>query len=71
VKSVAPVQTNIVIFYLQETIAEATFVATLRERGVHCISLGQGCLSMVTHLDVSMSQIEQVRDVLAGLKFQG
>jgi threonine aldolase len=70
VKRVAPVQTNIVIFYLQEAIAEATFVATLRERGVHCINLGHGRLRMVTHLDVSMSQIEQVCDILAGLKFQ-
>jgi threonine aldolase len=66
VASVAPVQTNIVVFELVNPALETAFVDALLERGVLAISLGHGKLRMVTHLDLTMDQIDRVCNILSG-----
>ncbi|NAS13476.1 threonine aldolase family protein [Poritiphilus flavus] len=52
VKKVEPVETNIIIFEIDEShIAEAEFLEKLAEKGVLIIGMGQGKLRIVTHLD--------------------
>ena len=52
IKKVEPVETNIVIFEIDERIAsENKFVSTLAEKGVSLIGMGQGKLSIVTHMN--------------------
>ena len=52
VKKVEPIETNIIIFELEERkLSETDFFAKLRERGVSIIGMGQGKLRIVTHLD--------------------
>ena len=51
IKNVEPVETNIVIFNLQDDINEEIFLATLRNEDIHIIGMGQGKLRIVTHLD--------------------
>ncbi len=69
VQRVNPVQTNIVIFTLYDESKEKAFAALLLEKGVRIISMGQGKLRMVTHLDVSMADIDRVCEILIELKF--
>jgi threonine aldolase len=68
VQQVNPVQTNIVIFTLHDETKEKEFAATLLNKDVRIISMGQGKLRMVTHMDVSMADIDRVCEILAEIK---
>lgn len=68
VQCVSPVQTNIVIFTLHDQSKEKEFAKLLLEKGVRIISMGQGKLRMVTHLDVSMEEIDQVCEILEEIR---
>lgn len=64
VDRIEPVETNIVIFYLKEGMSQETFMNTLKENGILAVSMGQGKLRFVTHLDINSTQISQVSNVL-------
>ncbi len=65
VKKVEPVETNIIIFEIDETqIAEADFLAKLSEKGVLIIGMGQGKLRIVTHLDYTDQMHELLLKIL-------
>ncbi len=51
VKEVETVETNIVIFYLNDSIKEAEFIKKLESEGIRISAMGQGKLRIVTHLD--------------------
>ena len=52
VKKVEPIETNIIIFEVVESeITADAFMNRLKENDIHIISMGQGKLRMVTHLD--------------------
>ena len=51
VKSVEPIETNIVIFELMPEVNEKEFTQKLADKNIHIISMGGGKLRMVTHLD--------------------
>ncbi|RZW44848.1 MAG: aminotransferase class I/II-fold pyridoxal phosphate-dependent enzyme [Flavobacteriaceae bacterium] len=53
VKVVEPVETNIVIFELNDMISETKFQQKLIAKNIHIIGMGGGKLRMVTHLDYS------------------
>ncbi len=54
VKKVEKIETNIVIFEIDESyMTTDTFVQKLKEKNVHIIDMGQGKLRAVTHLDYS------------------
>lgn len=64
VDRIEPVETNIVIFYLKEGMSQEAFMNTLKENGILAVSMGQGKLRFVTHLDINSTQIFQVSNVL-------
>lgn len=64
VDRIEPVETNIVIFYLKEGMSQEAFMDTLKENGILAVSMGQGKLRFVTHLDINSNQISQVSNVL-------
>jgi len=51
VNKVDPVETNIVIFYLKEGVDETEFLDKMKKNSILMISMGDGKLRMVTHLD--------------------
>ncbi|MGB5420491.1 threonine aldolase family protein [Algibacter sp.] len=51
IKSIEPIETNIVIFELNDGIDEKMFVKKLANKSIYIISMGGGKLRMVTHLD--------------------
>ncbi len=67
VKEVEPIETNIVIFYLNDQINEACFMTKLLDQKILLSSMGEGKLRMVTHLDISRQMIEKVVQVLENL----
>ena len=51
IKNVEPVDTNIVIFYLDEVIDPTHFMANLNKMGIRISDMGDGKMRIVTHLD--------------------
>ncbi len=51
IKSVEPVETNIVIFELNVDVDEKTFLNMLKSHNIYIISMGGGKLRVVTHMD--------------------
>ena len=60
VKNVEPIETNIVIFNVIDTINEYDFISRMKDAGVLLISMGQGKLRMVTHLDFTEEMLQSV-----------
>jgi len=64
VGNIRPVQTNIVIFDLDEQITPVQFLEYLSQNGVKASAFGPQTIRFVTHLDVTSSMIEKVIQVL-------
>lgn len=60
VKNVEPIETNIVIFNVIDSINEHDFISRLNDAGIGLISMGQGKLRMVTHLDFKEEMLESL-----------
>lgn len=67
VKDVEPIETNIVIFYLQPKIDETTFLSELEAKNIRISSMGQGKLRIVTHLDYTEEMHEYLMKLLPKL----
>lgn len=66
VKKVEPIETNIVIFEIDESFMTSNeFVAKLAEKDILIIGMGQGKLRMVTHLDYTDDMHEELLKQLA------
>lgn len=63
VKAVEPTETNIVIFYLKETISEEKFMNDLEQMRIRISNMGQGKLRIVTHLDYTELMHQRLLDV--------
>ncbi len=64
VKNVYPIETNIVIFELPETILASTFVDAMIVKGVLCVPFGKHLVRFVTHLDFSNEDLEAVEKAI-------
>jgi threonine aldolase len=53
VESVLPVETNIVIFFLEQGIKAQDAVDRLKESGIQSVAFGKNSIRMVTHLDIT------------------
>jgi len=68
VKEVEPVETNIVIFYLKEGINENEFLDNMKQNNILMVSMGDGKLRMVTHLDYTDVMHDTCLSVLKTIK---
>lgn len=64
VSKVEPTETNIVIFYLNETVSEEKFMNDLENQNIIISNMGQGKLRVVTHLDYTDEMHEKFIDTL-------
>lgn len=69
VKSVMPVDTNIVIFELVPEVTPEKFVAALQERGVRALPFSATEVRMVLHLDIDDRMVEKTLQALSSLRF--
>lgn len=68
VNSINPVETNIVIFYLNKGVEASEFIKSLELQGIRIIDLGHGKLRMVTHLDYTGPKHIKTLEVLNQLE---
>jgi len=57
IKSVIPVETNIVVGILQDNLNEYQVVEKIKERGILCVAFGKGRIRFVTHLNITNQDI--------------
>lgn len=67
VKSVIPVQTNIVLFEPNSKFEDTRIIQKLKEHGILVSSMVPGKLRMVTHLDITDSMYDNLLETLKGL----
>lgn len=68
IKKVEPIETNIIIFEIDETKMSAeTFVQKLKDNDIHLIGMGQGKLRIVTHLDYTDEMHRVFLDIIKEL----
>ncbi|WP_290700375.1 GntG family PLP-dependent aldolase [Lacinutrix sp.] len=67
VEKVEPVETNIVIFTLNNKYSEDRFLNLLLSNNIHISNMGQGKLRIVTHLDYNSSMHVFLLDILSNL----
>jgi threonine aldolase len=65
VKKVEPIETNIIIFELNDTVDESKFLNTLKDKNIHIIGMGSNKLRIVTHLDYTDEMHEKTLDILS------
>lgn len=68
IKKVEPVETNIIIFYVHDDVNEHDFVNAMSAKDILFISMGDGKLRMVTHLDFTEEMMEILKKELKNLK---
>jgi threonine aldolase len=59
--------TNIVIFTLRPGLTANEYLEKIKARGILALKTGERSIRMVTHLDVSDSQVTQACEILASL----
>jgi threonine aldolase len=69
VAHVIPVETNIVIFSLKEQGSAAAFLAKLKEKDIHALSIDPQTIRFVTHLDFTDSMLQETESALKSLSF--
>ncbi|WP_353185547.1 GntG family PLP-dependent aldolase [Parapedobacter lycopersici] len=68
VKSVMPVDTNIVIFEVAENYQTATLIRQLDRHGIKCLEFGKQRIRFVTYLDITQEMIDETIMVLNKLE---
>ena len=63
-----PVETNIVVAILKDPTKRDLIISKLAEKDIKIMAFGPGMIRMVTHLDVSLNQIDEVIKGLKGIK---
>jgi threonine aldolase len=67
VKYVEPIETNIIIFNVADSVSDEGFISRLNDAGIGLISMGQGKLRMVTHLNFTEEMLESVVHTLQNI----
>lgn len=68
VNKVEPIDTNIVIFNLEDDVDEGAFLKAMSDKNILMITMGQGKLRLVTHLDFTDDMLEVVLKELKELE---
>jgi threonine aldolase len=69
VKQVEPIETNIIIFELDESLCSGDkFLKALTDKEIKIIGMGQGKLRMVTHMDYTADMHHHTLEILASLR---
>jgi threonine aldolase len=64
VKDVLPIETNIVIFTLQDEIKDTDFLNNLKKNNIWAVGFGPQMIRMVTHLDFSDEMLDQLIELI-------
>ena len=67
IKCVIPVETNIVVFELNDHKRTNEYILTLEKQGVLALTFGKGMIRMVTHLDLDQSAIQKTCECIQSI----
>ena len=67
VQELKPVQSNIVIFKLQDDIRDHDFIQILKQNGILAVPFGDNTIRFVFHLDITENMMEQLEQILPTL----
>lgn len=67
VKTLLPIETNIIIFELDESITAPALVAKLKERNILGYAIAPNRIRLVVHLDISPAMVERTVEVVGEL----
>ncbi len=67
VEEVVPVETNIIIFKLNDKYTDTRFLKMLEKRGILAVGFGPQTIRFVTHLDFTEEMLDTVVGVLQGM----
>ena len=67
IKCVIPVETNIVVFELNDHKRANEYIQTLEKQGVLALTFGKGMIRMVTHLDLDQSAIQKTCECIQSI----
>jgi len=67
VQEMQPIETNIVIFKLQESMGRDRFISLLKDNGILVVPLGNQVVRMVTHMEITDSMINEVSNILKSI----
>ncbi|TXD47138.1 threonine aldolase family protein [Polaribacter sp. IC073] len=60
VTKVAPIETNIIIFYVDEKVGAANFIEKMKAKNILLSPMGEGRIRIVTHLDFTNKMLEKL-----------
>ena len=69
ITKVEPVETNILIFYVDDQIGEEQFINQLKEKNILVTPMGDGKIRIVTHLDYTHEMHEKLLSELKNVSF--
>jgi threonine aldolase len=69
VRSMLPIETNIVIIELPTEILASDFVNRMAEKGVFCVTFGKHLVRFVTHLDFTDDQLIHFEKIINSISF--
>jgi len=69
IKNISPIETNIIIFELQNKNDEPKFLKALEDKNIRLSVMGQGKLRIVTHMDYTYKMHDYFLSVLKALEF--
>ena len=64
VHEILPVETNIVVFRLEDTMRSEVFMKQLAEKNVFAVGFGKQTIRMVTHLDFGDAHLEEFEKII-------
>lgn len=64
VKKIEPVETNILIFYVDDSMNADDFIEKLKEKGILLTPMGEGKIRIVTHLDFTNDMLDYLLKTL-------
>lgn len=67
VKTLLPIETNIVVFELTDAIEQQAFLNQLSEKGVKAVAFGHQTVRLVTHLDFDDDQLNALETILKAM----
>jgi len=67
IKKLYPIETNLLIFQLNNEINDVEFIEGLKEKGIISVSMGKQLVRFVFHLDVSNKQFDQLMKIIKDL----
>ena len=66
---IAPVQTNIIIFKLIPALNASEIVKILKDDDILALDIGNNCIRMVTHLDITSDMVDKVIKSIKSTRF--